>query len=121
MEVRNWDAKGAGRRKARRGGGRHWVSRVVGTKEVQGCACCLVKAKGISKCCKKMRNRDTRGGGGKAGGGTLGESCCLHKGGAGLSVLSGKDDGHQASAVWRYATGMRGWGGPAQQSVLQLF
>lgn len=32
-----------------------WLSRVVGTKEVKGCACCLAKTKGVSKCFLKVR------------------------------------------------------------------
>lgn len=32
------------------GGLQPWLSRVTGTKEVQGCACCLAKTKGVSDC-----------------------------------------------------------------------
>lgn len=32
-----------------------WLSRVVGTKDVQGCACCLAKTKGISECFMEVR------------------------------------------------------------------
>jgi hypothetical protein len=39
------------------GGGalKPWLSRVVGTDEVQGCACCLAKTKGISDCFMEVR------------------------------------------------------------------
>jgi hypothetical protein len=41
------------------GGGalKPWLSRVVGTDQVQGCACCLAKTKGISDCFMEVRDK----------------------------------------------------------------
>lgn len=64
------------------GGGvlKPWLSRVTGTAEVSGCACCLAKTKGVSHCFMEVSEAAQRR---EKGGGRGGRGMCVWGGGRG--------------------------------------